>query len=184
MEKTCLAVTPSFYTMAVNSFVYLQMEKFHLKETYLSYPAFLRIQSALETCSEDAQPHIFYRKSNTTNLNEGNPVPNNGSNDTHPQFNKLEPEYCQGPKITATTNQTINGVSEIVDVQVVPDYATGIRLNGSSPVINEPLIETVWKILVNAHSYCYPQFSDFYNDHHTFTVAMFTLFNNDVQDIW
>jgi len=63
----------------------------------------------------------------------------------------------------------------------IPDYALGYDENGN---INEPLIETVWKTLVNAHSYCYKEFSDYYNDHHTYTVSLMPLFTNEIQDVW
>ncbi len=48
----------------------------------------------------------------------------------------------------------------------------------------EPIIETVWKTLVNAHSYCYPYFSDYYNDHHSYTVSLMPLFTNEIQYLW
>jgi hypothetical protein len=50
--------------------------------------------------------------------------------------------------------------------------------------MHEPLIETVWKIVVNAHSYCYRDFSEYYNDHHTYTVSLMPLFTNNIQLIW
>ena len=48
----------------------------------------------------------------------------------------------------------------------------------------EPMIEIVWKIFLNAHSYCYKHFSEYYNDHHSFSVALLSLFTNEIQNIW
>ncbi|CAL8077228.1 unnamed protein product [Orchesella dallaii] len=63
----------------------------------------------------------------------------------------------------------------------MPAYA---RSAINDTAITEPLIETVWKMLINAHSYCYIYFTDYFNDHHTFTVALLPLFTNKIQDIW
>jgi hypothetical protein len=62
--------------------------------------------------------------------------------------------------------------------------ASLLGYNEEKKTLNEPLIETTWKILMNAHSYCYPRFSEYFNDHHTFTVAMMPLFSNNIQSIW
>jgi len=48
----------------------------------------------------------------------------------------------------------------------------------------EPIIETVWKTFLNAHNYCFKKFSEYYNDHHTFTVALLHFFTNDIQSMW
>jgi len=48
----------------------------------------------------------------------------------------------------------------------------------------EPIIESVWKLFIAAHSYCYEDFSDFYNDHHLYTVFIIPVFSNAIQEIW
>lgn len=198
--------------MATTAFINLQLETFHLRETYISYPAFLRIQSALKRCVQDAKPHVFYKERNVTTIGGGGGGETNGTNSTG-TTPSVPVEYCEGaddvslhihfknlgtfkilisfaPQLMYTSNQTLrlldptDPAPSIVNV-TVPEYATGIRAgNGSGVVINEPLTETVWKMMVNAHSYCYTRFSDYYNDHHTFTVTMLPLFSNDIQDIW
>ncbi len=49
---------------------------------------------------------------------------------------------------------------------------------------NEPIVETVWKVFVHAHSACYPFFESNYNDHHRFTQFMMQLFTNEINDMW
>lgn len=49
---------------------------------------------------------------------------------------------------------------------------------------NEPIVETVWKVFVHAHSACFPFFEKYYNDHHRFTTIMLPLFTNEINDIW
>lgn len=39
-------------------------------------------------------------------------------------------------------------------------------------------------MLINAHSYCYPYFKAYFNDHHALTVTLLPLFNNAIQDLW
>lgn len=48
----------------------------------------------------------------------------------------------------------------------------------------EPIIESVWKILVSAHSFCYKNFNQFFNDHHKFTTIMFPFFTNEIHHHW
>jgi hypothetical protein len=80
-----------------------------------------------------------------------------------------------------TTELDIHGDGrEIIHLNDTPPYASGLLPTGT----REPLVETVWKMLVNAHSYCYPYFKAYFNDHHTLTVALLPLFNNQIQDIW
>ncbi|CAL8147760.1 unnamed protein product [Orchesella dallaii] len=53
-----------------------------------------------------------------------------------------------------------------------------------SGLMQEPIVETVWKIFVHGHSACYSHFRYNLNDHHRFTTIMLNLFTNDVSDIW
>ena len=48
----------------------------------------------------------------------------------------------------------------------------------------EPIVETVWKMFLNAHSYCYKYFPESYDDHHIFSEALLFLFTNEIQNIW
>ena len=48
----------------------------------------------------------------------------------------------------------------------------------------EPIVEIAWKTFLNAHSYCYRYFSNYFNDHHFFTVAAVAYFSNKIQDSW
>jgi len=48
----------------------------------------------------------------------------------------------------------------------------------------EPIVEIAWKVFVNAHSYCFNHFSDYYNDHHSYTVSLLPFFTNEIQEIW
>jgi len=47
----------------------------------------------------------------------------------------------------------------------------------------EPLIETVWKMFLNTHSYCFEDFQHS-NDHHHFSVLMMQLFSESIYDKW
>ncbi|ODM87449.1 hypothetical protein Ocin01_19232 [Orchesella cincta] len=53
-----------------------------------------------------------------------------------------------------------------------------------SGLMQEPIVETVWKLFVHAHSACYANFKNNLNDHHRFTTIMLNLFTNDISDIW
>lgn len=47
----------------------------------------------------------------------------------------------------------------------------------------EPLIESAWKMFLNAHSYCYEDFQ-IPNDHHHFSVLFIELFSKAIYEKW
>lgn len=57
----------------------------------------------------------------------------------------------------------------------VPDHARA--------KLFEPLIETTWKIFLNAHAYCFEDFQ-IPNDHHHFSVLFLELFSKTVYEKW
>lgn len=64
------------------------------------------------------------------------------------------------------------------DIPRLPDYAI------AKPGVHEVVVEVVWKTFLMAHSYCFRYFNEYYNDHHTFTIAMIPFFTNKIQDMW
>lgn len=52
-------VNPDFFDLALNSFINLQLETYHIKEPYIGYSAFKRIEQAMGRCLKDASPHLF-----------------------------------------------------------------------------------------------------------------------------
>lgn len=53
--------------MAVGVFINLQIKSYNIKEPYMSYASFLRIENALKKCIRDAQPHLFHTGNSTYN---------------------------------------------------------------------------------------------------------------------
>jgi hypothetical protein len=49
---------------------------------------------------------------------------------------------------------------------------------------HDPIIDTAWKVVYNAHQYCFPYFEPHVNDHHRYGTLMETLFQNSIHDIW
>lgn len=61
-----------------------------------------------------------------------------------------------------------------------------MEMTVSSEYVNlkrDPIVETVWKIFYNVHSYCFPFFNHTL-DHHRFTTWMIPLFQNQMNDLW
>lgn len=48
----------------------------------------------------------------------------------------------------------------------------------------DPVIESVWKIFVSVHSYCYKTFDKFYSDHHKYTTIIIPLFGKQLRPFW
>lgn len=48
-----------YFDLALNSFINLQMETYHVKEPYISYSSFKRIEYAMTRCLQRANPHVF-----------------------------------------------------------------------------------------------------------------------------
>ncbi|XP_035710524.1 uncharacterized protein LOC118436467 [Folsomia candida] len=159
MQKTCSPVKAEFFELALNSFLKVQLESFHVKEPYISHAVFVRIEYALKNCLAAAKAHVFGQDTNSTSTCDAG-----GRND---KTSKMLDVHGDG--------------KEIVKLPETPPYAVGVLDSGA---IREPLIETVWKMLINAHSYCYPYFKAYFNDHHALTVTLLPLFNNAIQDLW
>ena len=51
--------------MAVDAFINIQLSSLHIKEPYIVYPSYLRIQKALGECLENASPHAFQPSNNS-----------------------------------------------------------------------------------------------------------------------
>ncbi|CAL8085385.1 unnamed protein product [Orchesella dallaii] len=163
MAKTCISVSEDYLDLALNAFVNLQLETFHIKEPYIGYSAYRRIELAMEKCLKKADPHTFYH---------------NFTTETAPG------EFCDENPADQVSEHVVMDAGkpgETMTLIDLPDYAKSAM---NDTAITEPLIETVWKMLVNAHSYCYIYFSDYFNDHHTYTVALLPLFTNKIQEIW
>ena len=47
----------------------------------------------------------------------------------------------------------------------------------------EPLIETAWKMFLNAHAYCYGDFEEI-NAFHHFSTLFFSLFSESIYEKW
>jgi len=47
----------------------------------------------------------------------------------------------------------------------------------------EPIIEAVWKMFLNAHSYCYEDFEPI-NDYHHFSTLFFSIFSESIFEKW
>ncbi|CAL8077225.1 unnamed protein product [Orchesella dallaii] len=59
MAKTCSSVSADFIDLALNVFVNLQLEVYHIHEPYLGYSAYRRIEMAMKRCLAKAEPHVF-----------------------------------------------------------------------------------------------------------------------------
>ena len=87
LQKTCTVVQPSYLTLAFNAFTNIQTQSFHVKEPYISQPAYRRIMEALNQCIMASQQHNFVSDNTTT----GNAT---ASNDTS----------CEGVVVSPTQN--------------------------------------------------------------------------------
>lgn len=63
-------VQAGFFELALNAFLKVQLESFHVKEPYLGHDTYLRIDYALKQCYNDAQAHTFVPKNETTCADE------------------------------------------------------------------------------------------------------------------
>ncbi|CAL8126102.1 unnamed protein product [Orchesella dallaii] len=163
MVKTCTVVSADFFDMAFSAFANLQLDHFQVKEPFISFSSLKRIEQALQQCLQAARPHLFY--DNVTAY----------INNTEECYNHLPYESSNYTILYPGTDKEQNFSISI------PDYASS-TLNATA--IAEPLIESVWKMLVNAHSYCFKYFQGSFNDHHVFTVALLPMFTNKIQEIW
>jgi hypothetical protein len=59
LQKTCSQVKPEFFDLALNSFLKVQLESFHIKEPYIQHNVWIRINYALQNCYNNAKPHSF-----------------------------------------------------------------------------------------------------------------------------
>ncbi|CAL8118651.1 unnamed protein product [Orchesella dallaii] len=75
-------------------------------------------------------------------------------------------------------------VKKITGTLILPGETVNVSIpdNGKSRHF-EPLIETTWKMFLNAHSYCFQDFQ-FSNDHHHFSVLFLELFSRSIYENW
>jgi len=58
-------INEDFLDLALNAFVNLQLETYHIKEPYIGYSAYRRIEQAMIKCLQKANPHVFYHNLTT-----------------------------------------------------------------------------------------------------------------------
>ncbi|CAG7835011.1 unnamed protein product [Allacma fusca] len=87
-----------------------------------------------------------------------------------------DPDSCIDSRFKIAQTVSRSGLNVTLDS--LPKFAI------ADPLRHEPLIELVWKTFLITHSYCYRYFSDYFNDHHTFTVAVMPYFSNKIQSTW